>query len=103
MREVRNGMEKLRYLSGVTTLALDAEACVGCGTCALVCPHGAVGMQNGKARIADRDGCMECGACAQNCATGAIRVTPGVGCAAYIIKKWIKGKNAAACGEVKCC
>ena len=46
---------------------------------------------------------MECGACAQNCATGAIRVTPGVGCAAYIIKKWIKGKNAAACGEVNCC
>jgi hypothetical protein len=46
---------------------------------------------------------MECGACAQNCATGAIRVTPGVGCAAYIIQKWIKGKNAAACGEVNCC
>ena len=96
-------MEKLRYLSEVTTLALDAEACVGCGTCALVCPHGAMGMQNGKARIADRDGCMECGACALNCPTGAIRVTPGVGCAAYIIKKWIKGKNAAACGEANCC
>jgi NAD-dependent dihydropyrimidine dehydrogenase PreA subunit len=96
-------MEKLRDLPGVTTLALDADACVGCGTCAVVCPHGAVRMQNGKAWIADRDGCMECGACAQNCATGAIRVTPGVGCAAYIIKKWIKGKNAAACGEVNCC
>ena len=61
-----------------------------------------VGMQSDKARIIDRDGCMECGACAQNCATGAIRVTPGVGCAAYIIKKWIKGKKAA-CGEVNCC
>ena len=103
MREVRNGMEKLRYLPGVATLALDADACVGCGTCALVCPHGAVRMQNDKARIVDRDGCMECGACAQNCATGAVRVTLGVGCAAYIIKKWIKGKNAVACGEVKCC
>jgi ferredoxin len=103
LREVRNGMEKLRYLPGVATLALDADACVGCGTCALVCPHGAVRMQNDKARIVDRDGCMECGACAQNCATGAIRVTPGVGCAAYIIKKWIKGKNTPACGEVNCC
>jgi ferredoxin len=96
-------MEKLRYLPGVTTLALDTDACVGCGVCALVCPHGAVRMQDGKAAIADRDGCMECGACARNCATGAIRVTPGVGCAAYIIKKWVKGKNAAACGDVNCC
>jgi ferredoxin len=46
---------------------------------------------------------MECGACAKNCPAAAIAVTPGVGCAAYIIQTWIKGKNAAACGNIECC
>jgi ferredoxin len=44
-----------------------------------------------KAQIIDLDGCMECGGCATNCPTEAITVTPGVGCAAYIIQKWLKG------------
>ena len=33
-----------------------------------------------------------------NCPTAAIRVTPGVGCAAYIISGWIHGKENASCG-----
>jgi ferredoxin len=40
---------------------------------------------------------MECGACAKNCPTEAIAVTPGVGCAAYIIQTWFKGKNTTVC------
>jgi ferredoxin len=60
-------------------------------------------MEGSKAAISDRDGCMECGACALNCPSGAIQVSPGVGCAAYIIKTWIKGKDAAACDGVNCC
>lgn len=90
-------MENFRYLPGVTTLRLDDEACVGCGMCGIVCPHGVFSLHSQKARIHDLDGCMECGACAQNCPTEAIAVTPGVGCAAYIIQTWIKGKNAAVC------
>ncbi|MGD9281389.1 MAG: 4Fe-4S binding protein, partial [Desulfobacterales bacterium] len=50
-----------------------------------------------KARIHDLDGCMECGACAKNCPTAAIAVSPGVGCASYIIQTWIKGKDVAVC------
>ncbi len=95
-------MEKFRYLSGVTTLKLETEACVGCGMCELVCPHGVFRLQEKKAAIRDLDGCMECGACALNCPTDAICVTPGVGCASYIIKTWIKGKGAGACGGVEC-
>jgi ferredoxin len=60
-------------------------------------------MNNKNARIRDLNGCMECGACAKNCPTEAISVSPGVGCAAYIIQTWIKGKNAASCGGVECC
>jgi len=96
-------MKKYRYLSGVTTLLLDEAACTGCGVCTTVCPHGVFRLNNHKVFIEDRDGCMECGACAKNCPTAAISVTPGVGCAAYVIQTWIKGKEAAACGGVDCC
>ena len=96
-------MKELRYLPGVTTLQYSEADCVGCGTCLSVCPH-AVFRENGrKVAVADRDGCMECGACALNCPGNAIQVTPGVGCASYIIQTWIKGKDAAACGDSACC
>mgnify|MGYP001058442933 CR=1 FL=1 len=96
-------MKNFRYLSNVTTLKLDESACVGCGVCAVVCPHTVLEMNGVKARIVDRDGCMECGACSLNCPVAAIHVNPGVGCAAYIIQTWIKGKEAASCGGTACC
>jgi NAD-dependent dihydropyrimidine dehydrogenase PreA subunit len=99
----RNAMKTFRYLPDVTTLAFNEEACTGCGTCTMVCPHAVFEMSGKKARVADRDGCMECGACALNCPENAIRMTPGVGCAQYIIQTWIKGKEAASCGSVNCC
>jgi NAD-dependent dihydropyrimidine dehydrogenase PreA subunit len=96
-------MQSFRYIDDVVTLKLDREACVGCGACTLVCPHRVLAASNGKVRIVDLNGCMECGACVKNCPTGALRVTPGVGCAAYIIQVWIKGKEKAACGGPGCC
>lgn len=95
-------MKTFRYLPGVATLQLDVEACVGCGMCGMVCPHAVFSVHGSKAEIVDLDGCMECGACAGNCPTGAITLTPGVGCAAYIIQKWLKGKNITVCGD-ECC
>jgi len=91
-------MKSFRYLKSVSTIALDPEACVGCRACTQVCPHGVLVMENGKAVIVDRDGCMECGACSANCPTAAVTVTPGVGCAAYIISGWIHGPENASCG-----
>ena len=90
-------MQDFRYLSGVSTLNLNKDRCIGCGQCTLVCPHNVFVMEDHKARIIDKDGCMECGACANNCPVDAVMVTPGVGCAGYIIQTWIKGKEAAVC------
>ena len=96
-------MKNFRYLSDVTTLKLDKDVCVGCGMCEIVCPHGVFEINGQKAHVIDKNGCMECGACATNCPVEAIRVKPGVGCAAYIIQTWIKGKDAASCGGTACC
>ncbi|MCP4748963.1 MAG: 4Fe-4S dicluster domain-containing protein [Desulfobacteraceae bacterium] len=96
-------MKELRYINNVVTLALNSELCVGCSVCTQVCPHGVLAMNSKKAHIADLDGCMECGACTNNCSTGALSVTPGVGCASYIIQSWIKGKENASCGDSGCC
>ncbi len=91
-------METLRYLSGVSTIRHNPELCKGCRSCEQVCPHGVFEMNSKKSHLVDPDGCMECGACVLNCEYGAISVTPGVGCAAYIISGWIKGKENASCG-----
>lgn len=95
-------MESLRYLDNVATLVLDARKCTGCGTCTCVCPHGVLALNGRRVSIVDLNGCMECGACANNCPTKALKVTPGVGCAGYIIKSWIKSKSTPACGP-GCC
>jgi len=92
-------MKNFRYLDNVTTLRLDREKCIGCSMCAIVCPHTVFTIMNRKADIVDRDACMECGACAANCPVEAVSVTPGVGCASYIIQTWIKGKDAV----IECC
>lgn len=96
-------MESLRYLDDVVTLTLDEDKCVGCGDCTLVCPHGVLALNGPKAQIVDRNGCMECGACARNCVVQALSLTPGVGCASYIIQVWLKGKERASCGGEGCC
>ena len=90
-------MPELRYLPNVVTLALDVDACTGCGTCTLVCPHGVFTLEDKKARIVDRDACMECGACARNCPVEALSVRPGVGCAARIILEALQRTNST-CG-----
>ena len=92
-------MNDFRYLKGVATLKLDARGCIGCGMCQTVCPHRVIEVRKKKAVILDFDACMECGACAKNCPVDAISVTPGVGCASYIMSLWLSrltGKKVEA-------
>lgn len=93
---------RLSYLKNGETLALDEAACVGCGACVEVCPHGVFSLVGGKARVAGREYCMECGACARNCPASAISVKTGVGCAAAIIVGKLRG-TAPSCGGEGCC
>ena len=93
-------MKDFRYLPGVATLRFNEEACVGCGQCLQICPQRVFARgPNRRAVIVDLDGCMECGACALNCPAQAISVNPGVGCASYVIQRWLKGKDAV----IECC
>jgi len=82
-------MKEFRYIEGVATLVLDKDKCIGCGMCATVCPHRIFTIVEKKAEIMDFDACMECGACAKNCPADAVSVTPGVGCASYLISVWL--------------
>lgn len=91
-------MGRMIYLKDVVTLRLDPEKCIGCGMCLVVCPHGVIELEAGKARIVDRDACMECGACAMNCPVEAVTVKKGVGCAAAVINSML-GRTGSAC----CC
>lgn len=89
-------MKNLIYLKNVTTLQLDEEKCIGCGMCAIVCPHAVFSINNKLAKIENKDACMECGACAQNCVANALSVQAGVGCAAAVINSAL-GRDSACC------
>ena len=93
----------MKYLKNVATLRLDRDACVGCGRCLEVCPHGVFAPEAGKVRIGDRDACMECGACARNCPSGALYVKNGVGCAIGILNAKLGRRTSSCCGESQAC
>lgn len=93
----------MKYLSNVVTLKLHAEKCIGCGMCAIVCPHAVFAVPGAKAVIVDRDACMECGACARNCPVDAISVDSGVGCATGILNSMLGVKSGCCSEKQGCC
>jgi len=51
---------------------IDRNTCTGCGTCAEVCPQGAIHVD--QVAVVDAARCAECGVCAQQCPNQAITV-----------------------------
>lgn len=53
-------------------IKIDEEKCNGCGLCVTACHEGAIGMENGKAKLLRDDYCDGLGDCLPSCPTGAI-------------------------------
>ncbi len=51
---------------------IDADLCIGCNVCAVVCPFGAVKKNEDNIAEIDRDLCKGCGICAARCPERAI-------------------------------
>ena len=41
-------MLNFRYLEDAAILRLDLDKCIGCGNCALVCPHRIFALKDGR-------------------------------------------------------
>lgn len=52
---------------------VNAKKCIGCCTCASICPVGAIDMVDGKAVI-NPDICIKCHSCENACPVNAIKI-----------------------------
>jgi NAD-dependent dihydropyrimidine dehydrogenase PreA subunit len=53
---------------------VDAKKCIGCGTCAEVCPVNVFEIKSGKSIVMRPQDCVQCRACERSCSTKAIAV-----------------------------
>jgi ferredoxin len=61
--------------AGFGSVALDVDACVACGACAVTCPTDALRLDGAAATLTVTDAdCIGCGSCASACPDEAIHV-----------------------------
>ena len=96
------GIEDCRsaMLSGLN-LTECAYGCIGLGSCAKVCPQGAIRVNKGVAEV-DRNKCVGCGLCVKACPKGMIKLIPSdsyvsVKCSSKDKGAQVRKKCAAGC------
>ena len=96
------GIEDCRsaMLSGLN-LTECAYGCIGLGSCAKVCPQGAIRVNKGVAEV-DRNKCVGCGLCVKACPKGMIELIPSdsyvaVKCSSKDKGAQVRKKCAAGC------
>ena len=55
-------------------IAINQDACIGCGQCVKDCPGACISLSSGKAGIIENSFCIECGHCYAVCPANAIRM-----------------------------
>ncbi|MDZ7850102.1 MAG: DUF169 domain-containing protein [Halodesulfurarchaeum sp.] len=56
------------------SIQIQQQDCIGCGTCAEICPADVFEMDDGRPVLADESACTLCGVCADQCPTDAIDI-----------------------------
>lgn len=56
-------------------LTFNTQQCVGCGSCARLCPMGYLTMVDGKPQVKERRRCIACGHCVATCPKQAVTLT----------------------------
>ncbi len=78
------------------------EKCIGCTSCANLCPTGAVAGEKKKRHSIDQDHCIECGTCARICPKDAVMDSFGQVIRGEKRKYWKKPefnrKTCSGCG-----
>ncbi len=59
---------------GIKNYITVEDSCIGCGTCAKVCPADNITVDKEKKTISLGDNCLSCFACTHNCPTNSIRL-----------------------------
>lgn len=53
---------------------IDNKKCIKCGTCAAICPVGAITMNEDGVPVINQDICIKCCACQNSCPVNAIEI-----------------------------
>ena len=84
------------------------SGCLGFGTCAQVCPFGAITMSENRLPVIDKDLCTACGLCVRTCPRGIIKLIPAdchvwVACSTPARGKGVKATCSRGCISCQIC